>query len=136
MPRTIKVAHATCPALDWLVLFCQTFRATEGKPVLTYDLMRKAVENGMDRPSQDPDRVVAILKQFEITVQQGNDLHFPRGNEKGEHHEPLFIATQPNPAALDGRNYVHGQTYAMAGLRCYVLGEIGTTAEVPEELLP
>lgn len=43
-----------------------------------------------------------------ITVVRGNPLYFPKGNELGEHYEPLFIAK-----SKDGRE-AHGRTHAEA----------------------
>lgn len=49
----------------------------------------------------------------EIDVVRGNDLHFPRGNEKGDFYEPLWLAS------LDGGKRYHGTTPLDAALRCY-----------------
>ena len=47
-----------------------------------------------------------------ITVERGNDLHFPRGNERGEFWEPMWFARCGTVA------YAHGRTPFLALLGC------------------
>lgn len=59
-----------------------------------------------------------------IDVKKGNPLYFPKGNERGDYYEPLWIAGK-----------MHGPTPLIAAMRCYVASKLGDEVEVPEGLL-
>lgn len=65
-----------------------------------------------------------IIEREGIEVRKGNPLYFPKGNEKGDYYEPLWIA---------GRH--HGQTQLIAAMRCFCASRLGDEVEVPDELI-
>lgn len=104
MQKKISVDLLTGPALEWGVLQCK------GEPF----------------PLSDE-----IIQRDGITVTRGNDLYFPKGNEKGDYYEPLFIA---KTASLPGTSF-HGNSPLVAVSRCYIAKNAGPSIEVPQHLL-
>ena len=112
----IKTNELTGPALDWAVDGIE-----HGMKFEDYDAfcMRSAEESYIGNWS----RGGPIIEREGIEVRKGNPLYFPKGNEKGDHYEPLWIA---------GGHY--GQTPLIAAMRCYVASKLGDEVEIPEEL--
>jgi hypothetical protein len=71
-----------------------------------------------------------IVEREGIEIVRGNDLIFPKGNEKGELCEKLWLAS-----CRGGRKF-HGQTQTIAAMRCYVSSKAeGDSVMIPKELL-
>lgn len=68
-----------------------------------------------------------IIDREGINTMRGNDLYFPKGNEKGEHYEKLWIAKHNGLMA-------HGPTRRIAAMRCYVASVLGNEIDLPETL--
>lgn len=80
-------------------------------------------------PSTDWSQGGPIIEREGIEVVRGNDLIFPKGNEKGEYTEPLWLAS------CGGGRKFHGPTALIAAMRCYVASKLGDEVEVPDELV-
>ena len=114
----IKVSNASNIQLDWLVGYIQTYAATNGKPVLTGDLMQKALQNGMASPSTDWAQGGPIIEREVISI-VGFD---PDPKNWNAHQEGLyFVEGCPTPL--------------IAAMRCFVASKLGDEVEVPEGLL-
>lgn len=124
-----ETAYLTGRQLDWAVGFASCMHATEGNVILSLDLMVTALRNGMASPTTDIAHGLSILEKHNIVVSRGNDIVFPRGNEKGEFSEPLYLAL-----AIVGRTLT-GRTRLEAGLRCFVYDRVGERVYLPKELL-
>ncbi len=70
-----------------------------------------------------------IIEREGIEVVRGNDLVFPKGNEKGEYYEPLWLASYGA-----GRKF-HGPTPLIAAMRCFCRSKLGDEVEIPKELM-
>lgn len=116
----IKVSEAVGPTLDWLVGYIQTYAATNGKPVLTGDLMQKALQNGMASPSTDWSQGGPIIEREKI------ELRFMIDSNAwyAQPHDMDSICQRKS-----------GSTPLIAAMRCYVVSNLGDEVEVPEELL-
>lgn len=136
--KTIKVAEATNIQLDWLVATIEFPPGSYGGSAEHYSgnnnerwirIPNKA-ERHYDRARYTTawSQMGPIIEREGIEVVRGNDLIFPKGNEKGEYIEPLWLASRGG-----GRKF-HGPTTLIAGARCYVASKLGETVEVPEEL--
>ena len=114
----IKTSELTGAALDWAVVYIQTYKATDGKPVLTEDLMRRAVKNDMASPSTDWSQGGPIIEREKI-----GSLHEARGvwsaSTKWEDPAKVF----------------YGKTKLIAAMRCYVVSKLGEEVEIPNELI-
>ena len=114
----IKTNEASGVVLDWMVVYIQTYKATDGKPVLTEDLMRRAVKNGMASPSTDWSQGGPIIEREKI-----GSLHEARGvwsaSTKWEDPAKVF----------------YGKTKLIAAMRCYVASKLGDEVEIPNELI-
>ena len=108
-------------ALDWAVLYIRTHEATGGKPVLTRDLMRQALKNGMASPSTDWAQGGPIIEReyIELTTTSRNNA---------EIWEAVF------PGRGEDAVVQYGPTPLIAAMRCYVASKLGDTVEVPPEL--
>lgn len=138
----LKTATLIGPALDWAVAKCEGIEVvawwTENKEA--YFVVHKDCFLDKDQGTTygDPDDTFypstnwahggAIIERHQIQTQRGNDLYFPKGNEKGDYYEPLWIASL---TPLE----VWGPTPLIAALRCYVASKLGSEVDVPEELL-
>ena len=70
-----------------------------------------------------------IIEREGIEVVRGNDLIFPKGNEKGEYSEPLWLSS------YRGGRMFHGPTSLIAAMRCLVESRLGDEIDVPDELV-
>ena len=128
----VKTAELTGPALDWAVAKCEGLEvyvpAFAEKPWLQY---RDCHGQPHMCPKYSTDRAFtgSIIEREQIKVVKGNPLYSPRGNEKGDHYEPLWIAS------VDSGRSSHGRSYLEAAMRCYVASKLGDEVDVPEELL-
>lgn len=141
----IKTNELTGTALDWAVATC------EGLPI-RHDPMnfgRAFPEGGFwiwddsgpigkrdyrligrqYNPSTNWTIGGPIIEREGIEVVRGNNLIFPKGNEKGEYEEPLWLASR------DAGREFHGQTPLIAAMRCYVASKLGEEIEVPAEVM-
>lgn len=117
----IKTRELTGAALDWAVAKCEgnhiTF-APDGLPSGQWEMYSS------NWSVADP-----IIEREGINVERGNDLIFPKGNEKGEYYEPLWLASYGS-----GRKF-HGTTPLIAAMRCYVASKLGDEVDIPDELI-
>ena len=74
-----------------------------------------------------------IIEREGIEVVRGNDLYFPKGNEKGDHYELLWLATLPLMDLPQGYRF-HGPTPLISAMRCFVASKLGDEVEIPNEL--
>lgn len=118
----IKVSETTPLQLDWLVGYIQTYAATNGKPVLTGDLMQKALQNGMASPSTDWSQGGPIIEREGMWLRH-------------------FTADDPDMARWEAINgwfpanvVCTGPTPLIAAMRCYVASKLGDEVEVSDEL--
>lgn len=121
----IKTNKLTDAALDWAVVYIQTYKATDGKPVLTEDLMRRAVKNGMASPSTDWAQGGPIIEREKI------DLNHYRLADK----TAMWEASGSIGAKGAGYRYAVGPTPLIAAMRCYVASKLGDELEIPNELI-
>lgn len=133
--KTVKIADATNIQLDWLVATCAGIAFTLDVSLPHYPLLVLAGEEHLVddfysgySPTKRPGQMWPIIEREGIELVRGNDLIFPKGNEKGEYSEPLWLASRGG-----GRKF-HGPTSLIAAARCYVASKLGETVEVPEEL--
>lgn len=130
MAHDLKVSEATGPALDWMVALCEEQATPKGMTSAEVLLYRSVASNAWMYPMT---RGIAyctnwahagpIIEREGIEIKKGNPLIFPKGNEKGEYTEPLWIA---------GR--MHGPTPLIAAMRYYVASKLGDIVKVPKEV--
>lgn len=126
----IKVSEATPRQLDWLVAKCEGLNPNTDpevrKQYVGYNGFAEANGFGyaIKNYSTNWSQAGPIIEREGIEVRKGNPLYFPKGNEKGDYYEPLWIA---------GRH--HGQTLLIAAMCCYVASKLGDEVEVPDELI-
>lgn len=112
----VHVKTATPAQLDWLVAKCEGY-----KSIWTDGRLRPVSRTGMDVESTWPAYTTRPEHMQPIMEREG--IATAKPNSKGwVAHNYLF-----------GR-YVSGQTMLVAAARCYILGNLGDEAEVPEEL--
>lgn len=115
-------------ALDWAVSEIEYARMeAEGEPIKEW--AREAAQTNPGPWSTDWLWGGPIIEREEIEVIRGNDLIFPKGNEKGEYSEPLWLAS------CKGSRKFHGQTPLQAAMRCYVAIKLGEEVEIPDGLM-
>ena len=118
----MKTNELTGAALDWAVAKCEGAYA----PSVDTDIDgAKRINYGGMYPdwSTDWSQAGPIIEREGIDVRAGNPLYFPKGNEKGDYYEPLWLAGKQ-----------HGFTPLIAAMRCYVASKLGDEIEIPEEL--
>lgn len=120
-----KVSEAEGPVLDWMAAMCEGVPALHvvAKPgkVCVYGEV-----GGIDfpyQPSTDWSQGGPIIDREGIEICKGNPLYFPKGNENGDHYEPLWMAGK-----------MHGTTLLIAAMRCYVASKLGEEIDIPKEL--
>lgn len=127
----VQTADLIGHALDWAVAKCK------GKDI-EFDDPRDpwlVVDGIADQPlhsytpSSDWSHGGPLIEREGIEVVRGNDLIFPKGNEKGEYTEPLWLAS------CGGGRKFHGQTPLIAAMRAFVASKLSDEVEIPEELL-
>ena len=108
----IKISEASGAELDWMVAKCEgiDYNRLDGSGWTT----------DCFNPSTDWSQGGPIIEREAIVVQKGNPLYFPKGNEKGEYYEDLWLAGKQ-----------HGQTPLIAAMRFYVTSRLGDEVEVP-----
>lgn len=135
--KKIKIADAPYKALDWLVAKAEGWNSEPdaNRPDDMW-LWRPRPSGANDtawlsehRYTTDPAQAWPIIDREGIDIVRGNDLYFPKGNEKGDYYEPLRIAS------IGGGAKFHGPTSLIAAMRCYCAKVYGEEAEVPEEML-
>ena len=109
----IKTSELTGAALDWAVAKC------EGLDYWYPEIGPSQPEYSTDWSQGEP-----IIEREGIKIHKGNDLYFPKGNEKSDYYEPLWVAGKQ-----------HGQTPLIAAMRCYVASKLGDTVELPQDLI-
>ena len=110
----MKVDSLSGAALDWAVAKCEVeFGCTEHY----YRYYRYSTNWQTGGP---------IIEREGINVERGNDLFFPKGNEKGDYYEPLWLASYKT------RRKFHGTTPLEAAMRCYVASKFGDDIDIPE----
>jgi len=72
------------------------------------------------RPSELWEQGGPIIEREGIEIKKGNPVYFPKGNENGDHYEPLWIAGK-----------MHGTTQLMAAMRCHVASKLGEEVDIP-----
>ena len=111
--KTIKVAEATGPVLDWLVAKCLGEREDETLDPLTW--LYTAKPTG--------------CWDFCTNWSQGGPIIEREGISIYRMTSDWSAAYNPSGATQDG------PTPLIAAMRCYVASVMGETVEVPEELL-
>lgn len=125
----IKTSELTGAALDWATAQIElTQELPEDIMVWVTPLPCDEPYDRKYQPSRDWTQGGPIIEREGINVERGNDLIFPKGNEKGEYYEPLWLASYEA-----GRKF-HGQTALIAAMRCYVATQKGDEVEVPDEI--
>jgi hypothetical protein len=74
-------------------------------------------------PSTNWEQGGPIIDREGIETRKGNPLYFPKGNESGDHYEPLWLSGKQQ-----------GTTPLIAAMRCYVASKLGDEVEIPEGL--
>jgi hypothetical protein len=72
------------------------------------------------RPSELWKQGGPIIEREGIEIKKGNPIYFPKGNENGDHFEPLWLAGK-----------MHGTTPLIAAMRCYVASKLGDDVDIP-----
>lgn len=129
----IKTSELTGAALDWAVATCE---GEDYSPVTTYSGI--GAEFPPTNYSTDWAQGGPIIERESIGVTKGNPLYFPKGNEKGDYYEDLWIArkTQEHlPPGMRGVYEKWGTTPLIAAMRCYVASKLGDEVDVPDEIL-
>ena len=121
----MKTSELTGAALDWAV--CKAAGLLDAYPNVAKNFAKLHAKGTTAKyifPSTDWSQGGPIIEREGIEIQKGNPLYFPKGNERGDYYEPLWIAGK-----------MHGSTPLIAAMRCYVASKLGDKIEVPEELL-
>jgi len=114
----IKTSELTGKALDWAVskiIYTNPVLIGSSKIMIYKDVPFDY------QPSTNWAQGGPIIEREGIEVLKGNPLYFPKGNEKGDFYEPLWIAGKQ-----------HGTTPLIAAMRCYVTSKLGDEVEVPD----
>lgn len=115
----IKSSELTGTHLDWAVAKCEGAENCWGKSSLKPYEMYRGVSYSTDWSQGGP-----IMQREGIEIQKGNPLYFPKGNERGDYYEPLWVAGK-----------MHGPTILIAAMRYLVASKLGDEVEIPEALL-
>lgn len=129
----VKTSELTGAALDWAVATCE-YDELAAKNI---QYPQYAKHYPKISPSTDWSQGGPILGREGIEVRKGNPLYFPKGNEKGDYYEDLWIArkTQEHlPPGMRGVYEKWGTTPLIAAMRCYVASKLGDEVELPEGL--
>ena len=136
----IKTSELTRAALDWAVSLIEEPEACKYGAQDWREQRTRTVKNGeyVYRWHQSWAQGGPIIEREGIEVTKGNPLYFPKGNEKGDYYEPLWIARKPQdnlPPGVRGVYEKWGTTPLIAAMRCRVASELGDEVEIPEELM-
>ena len=124
--KTIKVADALGPTLDWLAAKCEGKNGVLHDDGITRCIVVAApsgVYKGRYSPSTDWAQCGPIIDRERI------DLSFESGGRAG-------WTAYPAGDTGDETLYGTGPAPQIAAMRCYVASKLGDTAEVPDELAP
>lgn len=134
----VITSQLTRHALDWAVAQCEGFVTdTYMKGIdikLAVDGKCSCLLAPIDRdyvrwsPSSNWAQGGPIIDRAHISVVRGNPLYFPKGNEAGDHYEPLWLASRGSGLQF------HGRTALEAAMRCYVHSILGSAVCVPAVL--
>ena len=130
MPQ-IKTSELIGPALDWAVAMAEGHKhhvVGFPRPYLVYTPRGKRSLYKF-QPHLNWVQGGPIIEREDIQIVRGNDLYFPRGNDKGDYYEPLWLAS------LKDVHNIHGPTPLIAAMRCYVASKMGDAVEIPKEIL-
>jgi len=136
----IKTATLTRSALDWAVAHCQNKvnAGVYGEAVVIEQKLHlhycDVVLDSTYDPSTDWSQGGPIIEREGIEVVRGNNLYFPKGNEKGDHYESLWLARLPLMDLEHGYT-LHGPTPLIAAMRCFVASKLGDEVDVPDKLM-
>lgn len=97
--------------------------------IKTSELTEQGLMHVLSLPDLSWQTCGPIIEREGIEVVRGNDLVFPKGNEKGEYYEPLWLASYGA-----GRKF-HGPTPLIAAMRCFCRSKLGDEVEIPKELM-
>ena len=125
----MKTSELIGAQLDWAVAKCGGidahvdgnklfYQKAGGRSFLVYAPSTNWVQGG------------PLTEREGISVVMGNDLIFPKGNERGEHTEPLYLARYSGAVP-----WTHGPTPLIAAMRCCVVSKLGAEVDIPEELV-
>lgn len=131
----MKTSELTGAALDWAVAKCEGAEVEYIDDGITKCLLIKPL--GRYSPSTNWAQGGPILGREGIEVRKGNPLYFPKGNEKVDYYEDLWIARKVQehlPPGMRGVYEKWGATPLIAAMRCYVASKIGDEVEIPAEL--
>ena len=132
----MKTSELTGAALDWAVAKCEGAYA----PSVDTDIDgTKRVNYGGMYPEWSTDWAQGgpIIEREGIEVTKGNPLYFPKGNDKGDYYEDLWIARMQQgglPPGMRGIYEKWGTTPLVAAMRCYVASKFGLEITIPQEL--
>jgi hypothetical protein len=127
----IKTSELIGAALDWAVAKCEGKNTTLMRNDDGSLFPNPVWEAGLWQQSHSTNWAQGgpIIERERINVLRGNDLYFPKGNEKGDHYEELWLASK------DSSRNIHGQTPLIAAMRCLIASKLGDEVDIPEGLL-
>lgn len=120
--KTIKVANAEGPVLDWMVSKAEGFNA------------EALVELGKRVPGREPG---CFLTDYCTDWSKGGPILSGAHISRTIDHSGLWIAywTDGYTEGGEGKKWMQcHRSELVAGLRCFVASRLGGTVEVPEEL--
>lgn len=151
---SVRIRDLSGAALDWAVAKCEGYRVRRNPFSGTayddfehfywvddHDGEEVIRDLGWIRPGYQSDYSPStkwhqggpIIEREGINVERGNDLIFPKGNEKGDYCEPLWLASCES---CKSQSKFHGTTSLIAAMRCYVASKAdGDSVMIPEELI-
>ena len=109
-----KTSELQGRALNWAVAHCEGLSPFSSKAGTYFQLPNYLSDWSQSGP---------IIERENLEIKSGNPIYFPKGNEKGEYFEPLW---------LSGKQC--GSTPILAALRCYIAIKLGDEVEIPDEL--
>jgi hypothetical protein len=117
----IKTSELQGVALDWAVAKCEAHPNISG---LHPDGGVRIISGARFNPSGLWADGGPIIERERLEIRIGNPLFFPKGNERGEYYEPLWLCKKQ-----------HGRTPLIATMRCYVASKLGGEVEIPDKLM-
>jgi hypothetical protein len=117
--KKVKTCELYGLDLNWAVATAEGIAVEYINDGITQCLLQ--TQGGRYAPSTNWAQGGPIIEREGIDTKEGNPLYFPKGNEKGDYYEPLWIAGKQ-----------HGQTLLIAAMRYYVASKLGDTVELPE----
>lgn len=117
----VKISELKGAALDWAVA------KAEGYHLQCIDIPTFRNAHWLQY-SQHWNLAGPIIEREGINLIRCNDLYFPKGNEEGQHWEPLYKAFNRTLTR-------YGSTPLITAMRCYVASKLGDEVEIPDELV-